>query len=544
MAVAALVLAGAGAWFALGTRPPVPIAPPAPPAMADARPSLVVLPFANLSDDKEQGYLADGITEDLTTALARIPSLFVISRNSAFAYKDRTVPSSEVADELGVRYILEGSIRRAGDDMRINAQLIDAANGGHIWAERFDGAWVDVFELQDQVVDSVASALELRLVAGPRMAGSPGGTDNAAAYDLYLRGFEINYATSPGDAAALLRQAVAIDPEFGQAWAELAWVYWSAAGVDEAQAAIGTASYQETLVQLKELLKEAEKHPSSNYYRLMADLLVWQRKPEEAVIAAERAIAFDPSDSNAYDQMSLALALAGRAPDAQAYLDASRRVDPSPRPYRDLLAGIAAFSLDRFEDAIASLEKADPRELHVDNQAQRLFLLAAAYAHLGDTQALAALKAELAKWSYRELSGLRAINIFQFKQPGDIERLWTGLNKAGVPMFPFGYESKDQLTGEELRSLIFGHELRGRAIDTGELYTRETAADGNGRVSVGSWSYDGTSAVEGDFLCTSYDPDVVTICHAIFRNPQGTREKLNEYVWVTDRREFEFSVVK
>ena len=115
-------------------------------ASADARPSLVVLPFDNLSDDKEQGYLADGITEDLTTELARIPGLFVISRNAAFTYKDKETQPAQIASELGVRYLLEGSIRRAGDDMRINAQLIDAATGGHLWAERFDGAWADVFE--------------------------------------------------------------------------------------------------------------------------------------------------------------------------------------------------------------------------------------------------------------------------------------------------------------------------------------------------------------------------------------------------------------
>ena len=116
------------------------------PAVIDARPSLVVLPFDSLSDDKEQAYLADGVTEDLTTALARIPDLFVISRNSAFTYKNKTIQPAQVAKDLGVHYILEGSIRRAGDDMRINAQLIDATTGGHTWAERFDGAWTVCFQ--------------------------------------------------------------------------------------------------------------------------------------------------------------------------------------------------------------------------------------------------------------------------------------------------------------------------------------------------------------------------------------------------------------
>ena len=340
---------------------------------------------------------------------------------------------------------------------------------------------------------------------------------------------------------------MAIDPNFGKAWAELANVYWAALGIDEAQEALGTASYEETASKLKELLKEAEKHPSSNYYRLMADLLLWQRKPEDAIVAAERAIASDPSDVAAYEQMSLALAYNGRASDAKAYLDASWRVDPRPWPYRYLLAGLVAFSLGQFDDAITSLEKSDPRELHVDLKDQRLFLLAAAHAHLGHTEEAASAKAEIeavAKASGRELTGLRAMNILQFNQPGDMDRLWTGLSKAGVPEFPFGYQSKDQLTGEEVRSLVFGHELRGRQIDTGELYMRSTAPDGTSKLSIGSWSSSGASEIEGDFLCTSWDYDVANNCVAVLRNPEGSHEKQNEYVLVAWRVRFEFSVMK
>ncbi len=190
VAVPILLLAGgAVTWFAWTPAPEAVVA--TEPALAEGKPSLVVLPFANLSDDKEQGYLADGITEDLTTELARIPGLFVISRNAAFTYKGKAVQPAQIAKELGVRYILEGSTRRAGEDMRLNAQLIDAETGGHVWAERFDGQWADVFALQDKVVDSVAGALKLRLVCGQGKADIAGGTGNPAAYDAYLRGMEI-----------------------------------------------------------------------------------------------------------------------------------------------------------------------------------------------------------------------------------------------------------------------------------------------------------------------------------------------------------------
>ena len=156
-AAAAILLLVAGAATMAWWRPWQPAAEtgdtqPAAAALSD-KPSLVVLPFDSLSEDKEQGYLADGMTEDMTTELARIPGLFVISRNAAFTYKGKAVQPAQVGKELGVRYILEGSIRRAGDNLRINAQLIDTASSGHLWAERFEGAWGEVFALQDQVIE-------------------------------------------------------------------------------------------------------------------------------------------------------------------------------------------------------------------------------------------------------------------------------------------------------------------------------------------------------------------------------------------------------
>jgi adenylate cyclase len=177
-AAAAILLIAIGGWYSWhapqgGTAQSPSIADP---VAIDQRRSLVVLPFDNLSDDKEQGFLADGITEDLTTELARVPGLLVMSRNAAFAYKGKAMKPADVGKELNVRYILEGSIRRIGEDMRINAQLIDSTTGGHLWAERFDGKWADVFDLQDQVVTRVATALQLKLA--PNSAESSGGTSN------------------------------------------------------------------------------------------------------------------------------------------------------------------------------------------------------------------------------------------------------------------------------------------------------------------------------------------------------------------------------
>jgi TolB-like protein/class 3 adenylate cyclase len=541
--VAFVILLSALAWFKPWASALRSVSAPGP-AATDARPSLVVLPFDSLSDSKDQVYIAEGITEDLTTALARIPGLFVVSRNSAFTYKGKSVAPAQISKELGVLYILEGSIRRSGDAMRINAQLIDATTGGHMWAERFDGAWADVFTLQDQVVASVASALKLQLVVGPRMAEAPGGTSNPAAYNLYLQGYGTNYLKSPAEAAAFFRQAIALDPNFGQAWGELAWVYWANLGNAEAEKALGEGSSEEATLRLREFLKEAAKHPSSTYYQLASDILLWEHKFDEAIQAAERSIALDPSDFWTYQEMGRALAYAGRCADAKNYLDAAWRVDPQPLADRYLLAGLVGFCLARYDDVIASLNKADPQEFNESGRLQRLFLLAAAYAYIGQLDGLASVKAELD--ALADISGLRAVGELPFRKGPILDRLLAGLSKAGLPDLPFGYRwsSSNRLTAAEISALVFGHEFRGRHIDKGDSYARSTAADGTAKITIGSTTTTGISRIEGDYLCTTWDAEVGSACAVIFRNPGGTHEAQNEFVFVTSREHLAFSVVE
>ena len=151
------------------------------------KPAIAVLPFANMSDDPKQDYFADGMTDDLITELSKVSGLFVIARNSTFSYKGKTVPPKQVSEELGVRYVLEGSVQRAGDQLRINAQLIDALSGGHAWADRFDGSLADVFALQDKVTNSIADALAIRLTTREQLAVNSQETQVPAAYDAFLK---------------------------------------------------------------------------------------------------------------------------------------------------------------------------------------------------------------------------------------------------------------------------------------------------------------------------------------------------------------------
>jgi adenylate cyclase len=179
------------------------------------RPSLVVLPFANMSDDPKQDYFADGMTDDLITELSKVPGLFVIARNSSFTYKGKPVKIAQVAEELGVRYVLEGSVQRAGGRVRINANLVDALRGGHVWSERFDGSVADVFALQDKVMNGTTDALAVRLTAMQKASIAQKETNVPAAYEAFLRGWEYYRRTTPDDyakAIPYLEEAIRLDP--------------------------------------------------------------------------------------------------------------------------------------------------------------------------------------------------------------------------------------------------------------------------------------------------------------------------------------------
>jgi adenylate cyclase len=215
-----------GRGYRLSTTPPGSPAPLANPPQLPDLPSLVVLPFANLSGDHEQAYFADGMVEDITAALSRIGGLFVIARNSAFTYKGRTVDVKQVGRDLGVRYVVEGSVRKAGGRVRIACQLIEAATATHLWADRFEGPLDDIFDLQDRVCESVVGAIEPRLQRAEIARAKAKPTENLDAYDLYLRALEQYYLfTEPEarEARRLLRRAVALDANFALAKALISW---------------------------------------------------------------------------------------------------------------------------------------------------------------------------------------------------------------------------------------------------------------------------------------------------------------------------------
>jgi TolB-like protein/class 3 adenylate cyclase len=264
------------------------------------KPSLAVLPFQNMSGDPEQEYFADGMVEEITTAIARLPWLFVIARNSAFTYKGKPVDVKQVAQELGVRYVLEGSVRKAGNRVRITGQLIDTTTGAHIWADRFDGALDDIFGLQDQVASSVAGAIEPKLRQSEIERASRKPAANLTAYDLYLRALAQSYRyTEEGlaDAVVLARQALAINPSYAPAAAAIGWCRalqriqgWGALSDDD----IGEAC------RLARQALEAERDDAETIWQAAYTLFLFTGEAAMAAAALDRALALNPNAAHAW----------------------------------------------------------------------------------------------------------------------------------------------------------------------------------------------------------------------------------------------------
>ena len=357
------------------------------------KPSIAVLPFANMSGDPEQEYFADGMVEDIITALSRFNQLFVIARNSSFTYKGRAVDVRQVAKELGVHFVLEGSVRRAGNKVRITGQLIDAATGAHLWADRFDGALEDVFDLQDKITASVVGAIEptLRKVEIERARRRP--VENLDAYDLYLRALPHVYAFRPDENLAgleLLRKAIDLDPAYAPALAYAAWCLeqrlvrgWPPVGDDDRERAIALArravaagsedamalvaagfvlvmvarDYDTGLDAVRRALK---LNPGSGFVALLASAaFCFGSNAEEALMQAERAMALSPLDPGFFMFLSIAgfaHLFSGRPDQAMDLEKRSIALYPDwDTAYWVLVA--AYVQLDRLADARVALAK-------------------------------------------------------------------------------------------------------------------------------------------------------------------------------------------
>jgi adenylate cyclase len=417
-----------GVALGKSSRAAPPVAAPLP--LPD-KPSLAVLPFQNMTGDAEQEYFVDGMVEEITTAIARLPWLFVIARNSAFTYKGKPVDVKQVAQELGVRYVLEGSVRKAGNRVRITGQLIDTTTGAHIWADRFDGALDDIFELQDRIASSVAGAIEPKLRQSEIERASRKPTANLTAYDLYLRALAQSYRyTEEGlaEAVVLARRALAIDPSYAPAAALIGWCRalqrvqgWGALSDED----IGEAC------RLARQALEAERDDAETIWQAAWTLFFLAGEAALAAAALDRALALNPNAANAWSARGFIHAVRNQPEAAIEAIERARRLSPFD-PLAFLYASnIAAAHLAsrRFEQAIEWADRAlhdQPR--HVPAMRAKIVALA----HLGHLdEARAELSRVFAIDPKLTIAGFRAY--VHFAAPEVLELFVTGLRLAGLP---------------------------------------------------------------------------------------------------------------
>jgi adenylate cyclase len=403
----------------------------APLALPD-KPSLAVLPFQNMSGDPEQEYFADGMVEEITTAIARLPWLFVIARNSAFTYKGKAIDVKQVARELGVRYVLEGSVRKAGNRVRITGQLIDAATGNHIWADHFDGALDDIFDLQDQVAASVAGAIEPKLRQSEIERASRKPTESLDAYDLYLRAIARTYAADEegfAKAIELLRQALRIDPSYAPAAGLLSWCHnQRRAGW---RGTVSPADIAEAIGLARQALDTARDDPDTLWQAGFA-LSRLAGETARGLAALDRAVALNPSAAMAWVAKGFVHAHLDQPEAAIDALNRALRLSPfDPRGYY-IASGLAHAHLAgrRCETAIEWADRAlhDNPGLTTPKQVKVVAL-----AHLGRLdEARAEVARMLAMHPKHTIANFRALFV-PTMAPEAIELYVSGLRLAGLP---------------------------------------------------------------------------------------------------------------
>jgi adenylate cyclase len=403
--------------------------PPRAETLEPEPPSIAVLPFNNMSGDPEQEYFSDGITEDIITDLSKIAGLLVIARNSSFAYKGKSVDIRAVGRELGVRSVLEGSIRRAGNRVRITAQLINAANGGHLWAERYDRDLTDIFAVQDEVTRSIVGALKVKLTASEaaHIADTP--TKSIDAHDLFLRARELLFGRKKDrdmfdQVGALLTRAIELDPNYAEPYAALGMAH--------------CLDFQNTWTGAPDALDVAAhfamqgiKHGPSNAYAhyAMAVVALWKRDLERAKRETDIALSLNPNFALACGTRGLTEVYLGNPLAAVPFIEQAMRFDPAFRQQYLHFLGSAYLVAGKYEAAAASFR--ERIRLVPDTDLSRS-LLASTLGHLGEINEARRVWAELkqVKPGYSLAGHLARL---PFSNPADADRIRDGLVKAALP---------------------------------------------------------------------------------------------------------------
>jgi adenylate cyclase len=391
------------------------------------KPSIAVLPFDNMSGDPEQGYFADGIAEDIITDLSKVSGLFVIARNSSFSYRGQSPDVRQVCRDLGVRYVLEGSVRKAGNRVRINAQMVEGASGGHIWAERYDRNIEDIFAVQDEVTREIVDALKVALTPGEKTSREGRRKVDPQAYDLFVRGREHLFQFTEAmlaEGRTQIEHAIAIDPDIAAAYASLSLIYsteylngWNGAGPDHLTKA----------AEIAERARQIDPEEPQAYHALaLANL--WRGQFDAAEQAAAKSVELNPNFASGYTALGNVRDLVGNHESAIECAEQALSLDPHYHTALQLL-GRARFALGRDDEAASSFEQ---RIVQSPKSDMSRAFLAAIDGHAG--------RLDDARRRWREImeinpdfSVAHVRQVLSYKSPAVLDRLAAGLEKAGLP---------------------------------------------------------------------------------------------------------------
>ena len=515
------------------------------------KPSVAVLPFINMSDDPKQEYFADGMTDDLITDLSKISGLFVIARNSSFSYKGQNVKVRHVAKELGVRYVIEGSVRRAGNQVRINAQLIDTTTGGHLWAERFDGSLADIFALQDQVAAKIVEAMSVTLTPQEQEDLESLGTSNADAHDAYLQGLSFYLRNTPSDNAKAephFKRAVELDPDFKRAYAALAKVYHK--GEDpEYSRALGIYWRKTIFLAHKNLAKSVGAN-IAGVHVVLSRMALNKHQLGVALQEAEKALKLNRNDVDALKVKAKALIYSGQYAEGQSLANRIIRLDPAALAEPLYIIALSQYALGNYNRAAEYAEQAT-----VNDPATRAYalLLAAAYGKLGmQREAKEAMVKYRVSWRWPFWISA-AVYQYPFQDSDILRHLADGFKAAGLAERPpsryLKLVGETMLSGQEIKALLFGHTIKGQGFRSGLAWEQKRTLDGRfshfGQSIYTGLSHakeEGKSWVEDDRLCDHWSDvgDEITICVLIFRDSDRGP---NYFYMMTDQGPHPFRVL-
>jgi adenylate cyclase len=393
------------------------------------KPSIAVLPFVNLSGDPQQEYFSDGLTEDLITALSKVPNLFVIARNSTATYKGKPVKAQQVAEDLGVRYVLEGSIQKAGDRMRITAQLIDALKGHHIWSERYDREMKEFFALQDKISLETLKALDVKLTRGEGGRIHAKGTDNLEAYIKFLQARELVLQfnrESMAQARQLAEEVIGLDPTYPIAYHTLAVI-----NAQEAWLGMSKAP-RESMMKAIELEQKAISLDDScaSAHASLGMFYVQIREHDKGIASCERAIEIAPNLADAYANLAQVLSFSGRPEEAVAMVEKAFRLNPvGPSSYYYMYAAHSYALTGRYEEGIRMAKEMLARW---PNNVYGHIQLAGCYVALGREEEARASAQDVLRIDPK-FSAQRYVRMIPYKDPTINVRLLERYRKAGLP---------------------------------------------------------------------------------------------------------------